>query len=367
MKILITGGHVTPALAVIEELKKRPGIQIIFVGRKYALDGENTLSFEYQEIVRRNIPFVDLRTGRINRFLSLETIEALLRIPFGFIHAISILRLKKPDLILSFGGYLALPIAFAGFFYHIPLYTHEQTIVPGLANRVISFFSKQIFISFKDTSSYFPAHKVVLTGNPLRNSIFEVRTQPFNISKTKPVLLVTGGSLGSHALNMLIKPILLTLLKKYIVVHQTGDTAEFNDYLVLQDFCRTLPKDLQRNYFLKKHISEDEIGFVFHLSDLVISRAGANTFFELVALEKPAVLIPLPISASGEQQKHADLFQKAGAGKVFSQEEGSEKLLSLIEAMVSSLKSYKKNSSTLRPLIHNEAAKTITTCLLGPP
>ncbi len=312
---MLTGGHLAPALALIEELeKKKKDISLVFVGRKYAIDSDKTLSLEYKEITKRNIPFIPLQSGRFTRIFDWQSIKNLIKIIPGLIKAYSIIKEQKPDVIMTFGGYLALPISFWGYIFHIPLYTHEQTINPGLANRLIAFFSRTIFVAFAETIKFFPKHKTILTGNPVRSSIVRINKKPFDINKNLPVIYITGGTLGSHSINQIIKKIITALLHDCTVIHQTGETKEYQDYEDLSAVRERLPKELSKRYFLVKHFLDDEIGYIFNLADLVIGRAGANTFFELILLSKPVIFIPLPWSSGGEQEKQAEIFRNAGAG-----------------------------------------------------
>lgn len=356
MKILITGGHVTPALAVIEQLK---GQEIVFVGRKYALEHEQTLSFEYKEVTRRNIKFIHLKTGRINRNLSFPSAASFLKIPYGFYQGLVIMRKEKPDVVLTFGGYLAVPIAWWARFFNIPVFLHEQTSIPGKAARLIGKFAKKIFISFPQTGQYFPTDKTILTGNPIRKAIYSVKKRPFKIFKDRSVVYITGGSLGSHSINLHVERLLKTLLSKYIIIHQAGDTRRYHDFEKLVDLKKSLPRELQQRYFLKKHFSEDEIGYIYSLADIIVGRAGANTFFELVLLEKPAVFIPLPWSAEKEQQKQAEMFKEAGVGEIFSQSDQGEHLEQKIEALFKNLSSYKSNFKNLKKLYRENSASVI--------
>ncbi len=356
MRILVTGGHLTPALAVIDKLKDH---EIIFVGRKYALEREQTLSFEYKEITKREIKFIDLTTGRVNRAVSIRDFLSIVRIPLGFYQSLQVIRNEKPDRILSFGSYVAAPVAFWAWLFGIPVFSHEQTIQPGLSNRLIALFSKKVFVSFEETLSYFPQHKTVLSGNPIRQSIFTIQKKPFVLEKNKSVIYVTGGSLGSHSINMRIKDILPKLLKDFIIIHQTGDTKEYQDFEQLEKLREKLPKALKSNYIIRKHFFEDEVGYIYSLTDMVIGRAGANTFFELLSLEKPTIFVPLPWSAHKEQQKQADIFKKYGVGEVFLQSEKSNRLLELIAQIRRSLPKYKRNFQKLKFLYKTNAAETI--------
>ncbi len=360
MKILITGGHLAPALAVIEELKKtKPNADIIFIGRKYALDSEKTVSLEFKEITKRKILFIPLQAGRLTRLLSIRSARSLLRLPLGFFNAFFIVRDQRPDIILSFGGYLALPIVFWASIFHIPVFTHEQTIKPGLANKIIGTFSKKIFVAFKESKTNFDARKTIVTGNPVRQSIFEIKKKPFLINKDRPVIYVTGGTLGSHSINEHIKNIIRELLKKYIVIHQVGDTKEYHDFESLLELKAKLPADIQSHYFLVKHFFEDEIGYIYSLSDLVVGRSGANTFFELVNLKIPAIFIPLPWASGKEQQFHAEIFARNQTGEIFHQIETSDKLMRIIDKMINNIDSYKDNFKSLSYLYQKNVSQFI--------
>ncbi len=324
-----------PALALIDSLVDNKSIEIIFVGRKFNLDSEQSYSLEFQEIEKRKIKFIPINAGR-------AALKNFFQIIFGLVNAFKIVNKEKPRLIFSFGSFLGFPFAFVGWLTGIPIFIHEQTLNPGFANRLSGFFAKKVFVSFPQSAKFFNKNKVIVSGNPVRKEIFEVKSKPFEIDKKMPVIYITGGSLGSHSINSHFLKILPKLLEKNIVIHQTGNVKEYKDYETLSKMKESLPKELQSRYFLREHIYSHEIGYVYSLADLVISRSGANTFFELVALKKPSILIPLPWSARLEQQKQADLFVSSSLGEVFSQFDSSEKLLQLIDKMMGNLDSYKK-------------------------
>ncbi len=358
MKILITGGHLSPALAFIDEyLKKHPKENIIFVGRKYINNFEKVITLEYKEITERKIKFINLTTGRLTRILNWRSFINFLYIPIGLFNAYKIVNEEKPDVIFSFGGYIALPIAIVGFFKRIPVYTHEQTIKPGLASRIISLIAKKIFVAFPESANYFNKKKTVIVGNPLKQSVLKVIKKPLNIKKDRPVIYITGGTLGSHSINLHIKKILKKLLKKYIVIHQTGDTKQYQDYEVLK-------KIKDKNYFLKKHFYSEEVGYIYQIADLVIARAGANTFFELLYLKKPTIFIPLPWSANKEQLLHAQIFKKNGIGEIFYQNDKSENLSLLIDKMIENIEDYKKNFYRLKNSYQQLANKNASQILI---
>ncbi|MDP4010751.1 MAG: UDP-N-acetylglucosamine--N-acetylmuramyl-(pentapeptide) pyrophosphoryl-undecaprenol N-acetylglucosamine transferase [Candidatus Roizmanbacteria bacterium] len=347
-KIMITGGHPSPALAVIDRLKEtHPDTEVVFVGRKYNNQYENSESFEYQEIQSRNIRFIHLDAGRVTRIFSIRSMMSLLQVPLGFIQAFWIVMREKPDTILTFGGYIGFPVALVGKLFGIPIFTHEQTIHPGMANAYISHLSKKTFISFPQSQSYFSKNSTVLTGNPVRKSIFDTHSSTLKIDSNIPSIYITGGSLGSHAINVLIEQIVRKLVETYTVIHQTGNILEFGDFERLQTLRSSLPQELQQRYILRRHIPDVDVGYVYAKSDIVIGRSGANTWFELVALKKPAILIPLPWSAYDEQKKQALLLADCGAAEMFDQSGKSSDLLELIHKILDNKIAYETSYQKL--------------------
>ncbi len=359
MKLLITGGHTTPALACLDEMVNDNLADVIFVGRKYNTDREKTLTFEYSEVTARNVLFIHLLAGRMTRMFSLKNLVSMALIPIGFLHAFLIVTRYKPDRVLSFGGYIALPVCAIAYLLRIPVYTHEQTIQPGMTNRFIAAFAKKVFVSFSETTPYFPEGKVVITGNPVRKVVHKVINKPFIIDKNHKVIYITGGSLGSHSINGHVKNIIPSLLKKYTVIHQTGNVKEYHDYEDLIRLRSSLPSSLQERYVLRLHITGSEIGFVYSTADLVISRSGANTFSELIALQKPALLIPLPWSANGEQSRQAQILKEHNVAEVFNQYDRSSQLLALVQKMMNNIDQYRQNYNKLSSYIYPDAAKKI--------
>jgi len=366
-RILITGGHLSPALAVISELQKRSDWEIFFVGRKYPLEGDKAISLEWQTIKKLGIPFFELKTGRLQRRLTRQTILSLIKIPWGFVQAFFLVKKIKPEVILSFGGYIALPIAVAGWLLKIPIVTHEQTVTSGLANKFIALLAKKTCVSWSETVKQFPEDKAVLTGNPVRNEVFSFQFSVFSrkFSKEKlPLIYITGGSLGAHSINEIVRQILPQLLIKYRVVHQCGESSVYQDYKTLHATRYTLHAKLRRRYYLTKFIGLEEIGWVLNNADLIISRAGANTVTELLALAKPAILIPLPWAGEGEQKKNAQTLKNLGSAEILSQEKLSGQSLSqCIESLIQNIEKYKRKAEKGKKLVKLDAAKKIVDIL----
>ncbi len=362
MKVLITGGHPAPAFALIERLEDLKQVEFFLVGKKYALSGEKTLSFEYKQALKKGIKFYNLETGRFTRSLKRTWLLNFFKVIFGFFQSYKILRQENPEIIFSFGSYLAVPICVLGFFLRKNVFLHEQTMVPGLANRFCSLFAQKVFLAFEDSKQFFPKFihkKIKVIGNPVRKAIFKIKSDPFHgeIKKgEEKVIYFTGGSLGSHSINQHVFKILPQLLKKYYVIHQVGGVKKYNDYENALKLRSSL-KGAKEKYFPKEHFLDDEIGFVYKISDIVVSRSGANTFFEILALEKPVVFIPLPWSAGREQIKQAELFKKAGCGEVFNQNLSSRELLKLINKVEKNYSQYKKSFYKLKKIYKKDAAE----------
>ncbi|KKS90348.1 MAG: hypothetical protein UV63_C0002G0036 [Microgenomates group bacterium GW2011_GWC1_43_11] len=327
--ILITGGHYTPALAVIEEMQEiHPTWKILWVGRKYAFEGSRVPSSEYTWIRLMGIPFINLTTGRLQRSFSVYTIPSLLRFPIGIMQSLGILWKYKPSLIVSFGGYIALPVAIGAFVFGIPVITHEQTHALGLANSIIARIAKKICVTFPETLSLFPKKKGVLTGLPIRSQLFAPPRAPtFGIPKeTLPILYITGGSTGARSLNDKLFPIIPKLLNTMMVIHQTGDVSSQK-----ADGVKKQLKEKTNRYIIAPFFDVKDISWIYQNADVVVGRAGANTVAEVSALNKRAIFIPLPWAGGNEQMKNAEQYQSTGNAIVIKQDAVTD--VSVIQAV----------------------------------
>jgi len=349
VRVAVTGGHHTPAFAVIAALKDRGNFSFYWVG--WATQAE------YRAVKKLGIPFFGLRAGKLYRIF---TLKELMKIPFGFFHAFYLLIKIRPRLILSFGGYLAAPVVLAGFLLRIPAVTHEQTVVSGWANRFISFFARKIFVSWERSLRFFPKTKTALTGNPVRRAIFEARTNRFRFPERLPTIYVTGGKQGAHVINEAVREALSEFLSRYNVIHQTGSSEFYRDYQKILVLRGQLPRKLARRYFVQEYFGEDEVGAVFKAADLVVARAGANTVAELAALGKPAIFIPIPWASHNEQMENAKLLEGVGSAVILPQEKLSPStLLKEVEKMVGDLKRYQEKGGEAKKLIDLSAAAKI--------
>lgn len=339
MKLAMTGGHHSSALPVIQKLKEtHPDIEIVWYGHRTSQKGDTNDTLEYREITALGIPFINLQAGKVYR---INSFRALFKIPNGFSQAFVSLLNEKPAAILSFGGYLAAPVVFCGWLLGIPSITHEQTTVAGYANRFISFFAKKILVSWESSMKFFPKNKVVYTGLPLRREIFEVRTDNFHPAPNLPTVCVTTGKSGSIMINNMIREILPELLNVCNVIHQTGDHSLYRDYDSLSSQYGILTPKPQGRYFLRKFILGDEIGEAYKKSDMILSRCGAHICSEILALKKPALMIPIPWVSHNEQMQNALMVKDAGLGEILEEKAADpEILLKTIKNMLSNLAKY---------------------------
>lgn len=317
-KIVLTGGgtagHVTPNIALIPALKKE-GYEIYYIGSHNGI--EKKLIEEY------GIPYYGISSGKLRRYFDVKNFTDPFRVVKGLFDAKKIMKQLKPDVVFSKGGFVSVPVVMAAKKCHVPAIIHESDMTPGLANKLSIPSAYKVCCNFPETVSYLPEGKAVLTGSPIRRELFDgnrLNGLDFcHFSINKPVILIIGGSLGSVAINTAVRSILPQLLKKYQVIHLCGKG----------NIDPTLEKTegyVQFEY-IKKELSD-----LMDAADVVISRAGANAICELLALKKPAILIPLPAASSrGDQILNAQSFEKQGFSYLLKEEDMTE--TSLLEAI----------------------------------
>lgn len=326
--ICITGGHITPALAVIEELQRtHADWALMVIGRRHIFEGESAVSQEEQLVRALGVSFYALTTGRLQRAWTGASVLSLAKIPVGFVTALFTLMRTRPSVILSFGGYIALPVALAGAILHIPVVTHEQTAGLGFANSLIARLAQRVLLARE-------------TGVPLRRRLLDSarpRKPSYMGVSSLPIIYITGGSTGALTLNSLIYPLLPILCQSYVIIHQAG---ERNKDISL-NARHSLPPEIRKNYIVTGYTDVDALSWIYRHALLVIGRSGANTVAEVSALGVPALCIPLPWSAGGEQKKNAQLLADAGMAVVLDQQTISQNmLLTQITAMIHDIKRF---------------------------
>lgn len=363
MKVLITGTHFTPAQAVIEVLQKDyQDVEIVYIGRKYTREGDNSPSLESQEIPKLGVKFISITAGRLQRSFTIYTIPSLLKIPIGFLQSFYYLLKEQPDVILSFGGYVAVPVVVSGWLLSIPIIIHEQTLVTGLANTISSHFANKIAVSFNHEYS-FPKEKVIVTGNPIRKEIIQPDNKNSNVYKfvtldrSLPLVLITGGNQGSHVINQAVYEILDELTEVAFIIHQTGNSA-FKDFEKLLEKRNSLKH--KARYLVTKWLNVGEMGIVLASITLAVSRAGANTLSELAYFGVPALVIPIPYLYKNEQMVSAKFFEKLGLVTLLPQEElNSKNLLDNIQKILNNINQIQERAKMAKYVLTHDAANRL--------
>lgn len=328
-KILFTGGgsagHVSVNVALIPEFKKN-GYEIDYIGSKKGIE---------KEMIEKipNVKYHAISSGKLRRYFSLENFIDPFKVLKGTLDSIFILRRERPDFVFSKGGFVSVPVCIAAKLLKIPVILHESDLTPGLANKINIRFSNHIFTTFEDTLKYLPKGKASLIGAIVRDDIHrgnkEKAYEFLRFSKSKPVVLVMGGSLGSKILNDYIWNNLPELVKKYQIVHLVGKGL--------------LNENIKAEGYRQYEFLSEELFDIFQIVDFTISRAGANALYEFLALDLPAILVPLGINQSrGDQIENARFFEKNNFSKVVSEEDFEKLPLEQIDIFYSNLNTYKE-------------------------
>lgn len=322
--IVFTGGHHNSALEVAKLLKK-DGYQVLWIGHKFTSRGDKSLSAEFQEITKNKIPFLELKAGKFfqKRFNPLEWVK----IGFGFIQALYYLHRYHPSLIFSSGGYLSVPVVITGSLLGIPSITHEQTVVAGWANKAITPFVKKILLTHQSSLKNYPKEKSEVVGLPIRRHLL---LKKYRKDFNPRLIYITCGKQGSHTINQSIFPIIPELVKKYTVVHQTGANTLTKD----AERARRLKEklgDLKNRYIYAPYFFSDDAVTYLKSAEIIISRSGAHSSYEIMVLGKKSILIPIPWVSHNEQYLNAKLVCDNTQGILLPEENlTSDTLLSSI-------------------------------------
>lgn len=295
-----TAGHVAPNIALIREFSQK-GWDIAYIGSAHGI--------EKQMIEPLKIPFHAISSGKLRRYLSVKNILDPFKILFGIVQSFFLLNKIKPDVIFSKGGYVAFPVVVAAWLNRIPVVAHESDMTPGLANRLCFPFVNKICLTFEAGKNHIKKQeKLEVTGTPIREQLFaghrERGLELCGFNEEKPCLLAIGGSLGAGSINRVIREALPQLTQKYQVIHICGKS-------------KIEPSLMNHIGYKQFEYVSEELADLFAASSVVVSRAGANSLYEILALGKPHILIPLPAEVSrGDQIQNARYFQKLGISMV---------------------------------------------------
>lgn len=346
--VVIAGGHLSPAIAVIEELMLERKWDIHFFGRKHTFDEYNGTSFEYRSITKRGIPFFVINPPRLPHAISFPIFTFIYQLARCIWHIYWQVKQLKPMVIVSFGGYLGGAVSAAGWLAGIPVVIHEQTHTAGFANKLSAFIATSVLVAWDETVATFHSmvrSKIIVIGNPVRKELREIDKKTQQLTKSS-VVYITGGSTGAHAINQLVAEILPELLARFRIIHQCGE-SQYHDYERLSEQKGLLPSYLANRYTLTKFINEKELCQIYARAAIIIGRAGANTVIELAVIGGVAILIPLPGARDHEQLVNAQTLERVGSALVVSQEglHGNQ-LLKHINAVASHFSKYQKHAQT---------------------
>lgn len=337
-KIIMTGGgtagHVTPNIALMPALRNE-GYEISYIGSYEGI--------EKRLIEEQGVSYYGISSGKLRRYFDPKNFSDPFKVLKGYSQSVKLLKKLKPDVVFSKGGFVSVPVVLAARHCKIPAIIHESDLTPGLANKLAIPGAVKVCCNFPETLNFLPKEKAVLTGSPIRQELLKGNSNhAFSLcrfsDRTKPVIMIVGGSTGSRAINTAIRGLLPELIKSYNIIHLCGKGN-------LDETLHSVSGYAQFEY------ANQELSDMFALSDLVISRAGANAICELLALRKPNILIPLSAEASrGDQILNANSFRSQGFSYVLQESElTNTALLEAIEHVFRKKENYVKameNSSS---------------------
>jgi UDP-N-acetylglucosamine--N-acetylmuramyl-(pentapeptide) pyrophosphoryl-undecaprenol N-acetylglucosamine transferase len=315
-----TGGHVFPLIAIVRSMRQYTSDKgmgepkIIFVGPDH---------FSHSAFQNEHIDTKTLFAPKIRRYFSFANFFDICKIPIALFQSLWHVYWAMPDVIIAKGGYGSVFPVLAAWLYRIPVVIHESDAIAGLGNSIISRFASRIFLSFplSDESRQKFAEKAEVLGNPIRSALLAGSQDEakglFRITSGKPVVLVLGGSQGAQAINELVLQSLGDLLGEYEIIHQIGSTQ----FEVIKEVAlRNTPNELHSFYHPVDFLDETSLAHAYALADFIVSRAGSGSIFEIAALGKPSILIPLQNSAQDHQKKNAYSYADTGAALVMEQQ-----------------------------------------------
>lgn len=354
-----TGGHTSPGLAVAALLRDR--------ARTCAWIGSR-LGIEAQRVPQSGIPYAAIPTGKLRRYWAWQNVaDLLVNVPVGTLSALRLLRALRPRVVFGTGGFVALPVVFGAALLRLPVVLHEQTAVPGLANRIGARFARRIAVTFPDRTAAFPSGRVVVTGNPLRPELRggsrSSAIARFQLDAALPLVYVTGGAQGAHRINRVVGESVAQLVAQAQLIHQCGENPATGDHGWLEDRRAALPAALARRYTVLPYVGAELAG-IYAATALVVARAGAGTVNECCQLGIPALYIPLPGTRGDEQMENARLVERAGGAVVLPQFMlTAERLVAEVRALLTEPAGLKQIGERARTLAVPDAAERIVALL----
>lgn len=321
MRILFTGGgtggHFFPILATVRELKRVAEEERIADLEFYYMGPDD---FGTGLLKEEGVVAIKIRSGKWRRYGSAENLLDLLRLPLGIVQALWNIFLLVPDVVFSKGGYGAVPAVIAAVIFRIPIIIHESDSIPGKVNEWSARFAARVGIAFPGAADYFPPEKTALVGIPIRRTLVggerSEALDAFKISSSRPVLGIIGASQGAEKLNSSTLGVLKELTDEYEIVHQTG-AGNFEE--VSGEAMVTLEFAHKERYHPVGFMHESAMRDFYAACDLIVSRAGASSIFEIAASGKPSILVPLSHAAQNHQWENAYEYAAEGAAVIIEE------------------------------------------------
>jgi len=315
-----SGGHVYPLVAVAQELQKQSVERGVSLELQFWGEG----SFLEREAKNIGISYKNIQASKWRRYFSIYNFIDLLKIPIGFIQSLFYVWLFMPDAVFVKGGYASVIPAIVSKIFMVPIFVHESDAIPGKSNLLVSRLARKIFISFESSGAYFNPAKTLITGNPVRSEITGMSKEEalnfFGFSSSRPTVFIIGGSQGAQIINKIIIEGLLGLLKDFNVIHQVGEKnlgfikSQTENIIKEGERSSMDYEGLVKNFYkFFSVLNVEEINYAYSASDVVVTRAGAGSLFEISMLGKPVIIIPILNSASNHQFANAEELKKYGA------------------------------------------------------
>jgi UDP-N-acetylglucosamine--N-acetylmuramyl-(pentapeptide) pyrophosphoryl-undecaprenol N-acetylglucosamine transferase len=324
-----TGGHIIPALAIADELRKRY-VTILYVG--------NSNSMEEKLVQKTGIDFATIDVQKLYRNFTWKHCLFPYKLIVSVLSSLRIMNKFKPDVFIGVGGFVSGPVGFAAKLAHIPIFLQEQNSYPGITTKALAKYATAVFLGYAGAEKYFKKTKTLVSGNPVNSNVLyekdKILFDSYGLSEKSKKIFLLGGSQGSVALNEAFRPIVQRLLDSgFEIIWQTG-VKQYSE--------------IQNQFSEKKGLYifgfTTEMGKLYNSIDLIISRAGAITLAEIERKKVPSLLIPLPNAAENHQYFNALELEKKGIARILMQSKlTSEILLETILNMLADNSSYKAN------------------------
>ena len=357
-----TGGHVFPGIAVARRLMATRVVRVAWVGARNGM--------EQDIITRHGIEYFGIPAGKLRRYLSFRNLVDVFRIVAGLIVSLRLMGRLRPALLFSKGGFVSVTPVIAARLRGVPVVTHESDADPGLATRINARFALRVLVAYPHSIQHFPPairDRVAVTGNPLREDLFDGRRERgleaagFPEQDARPVALFLGGSQGARQINELVEALLPDVLAAWRVIHQTGEGWAASGHAGVG---AVMGGAAERAGYFRAAFFRDELPHILAAADLVVCRAGAGTLWEVAALAKPMLLVPLATGSRGDQLRNARVFESAGAARVFTDASRlHEEISAAMDELAAEPQRGKEMGQNAHGMIHIDATAQIVTIL----